>query len=528
MVSFITPYYGTKLSKRFFESIYESLKRDYQHDLGKFESPLIKEVQKFFRRKANREVILNYEQSRWQDDLKYKNEVEPSLNYIFQSIKSAEKMDDLINLASDFFGKSSNMLPKHESSNLLVEMQEIFKNEDNRKVIFDTERAKCKDELKYKKEVEPALNHLFNSIEKAKNVEDLTKLACEFFRNYPKMSQLESSNGIVSTGFSQIVPSLRKGLDNTLPASSGRAVTILKSSALVHATYTILKNLPYSFFASTVGVDDFPHMLSSRVSFLEGTLISLASTVYNLFFVVIYSALVLATLGLSQTLINDCSEHWMNSYYGLLFTGAGMASVVTPHYGTWLSLILFYYLGLSLKTDYESDIFHFERPLVDGVQGFFGNKSNRELILNYEKDRWHKDNVKYKEEVEPSLNEIFKRIKEAGEEEGRRANLDDLINIAYEFFRKYPNMVPKRENPRHNMVVEVQKIFKKEPNRKVILKTEREKCKDVLQYKNEVKPSLNHLFKNIQKAEKVDDLIDLAYEFFHQQPKIGPLKSSNV
>ena len=108
-----------------------------------------------------------------------------------------------------------------------------------------------------------------------------------------------------------MVPSLLGGIDRNLPASSGSAITILKSSALVNTSYTILKNLPYSLHASVFGVNDFPHVLSSRVSFLEGALISVASTVHNVFFALIYSALVLGTLGLSTTLASDCGEHWL-------------------------------------------------------------------------------------------------------------------------------------------------------------------------------------------------------------------------
>lgn len=238
------------------------------------------------------------------------------------------------------------------------------------------------------------------------------------------------SSSIKPADFSSMMADFREGLHNYLPDSSQRAEVVLASSALVHTAYTILKNLQYSVLTQ-VGVNTLPQMLSARVSFLEGALISGASTIHNLFFVVIYTALLFATLTLSQNLARDCHKHWISGFYSLYTTGISVVGVITPYVGTGLTYYLFRSIWNSFKRDYGNDLYEFERPLMSHVKWIF----NRNHTYIFDTLRGHYGDEKFRNEVQPSLDYIQKQLKAA-------RKVDDLIGLMDDFRRHWPIMDP--------------------------------------------------------------------------------------
>ncbi|MBS0629357.1 MAG: hypothetical protein JSS30_03930 [Verrucomicrobia bacterium] len=243
-------------------------------------------------------------------------------------------------------------------------------------------------------------------------------------------------------GFSSFLDSFRDTLDEYLPKSSSGSIVALNSSALIHTAYNVLRNAHYSFKAADFGVNDLSHFLSARVSFLEGALISLASTVHNFFFALIYTIAIVGTFGVAQSLVNNCNHHWINCYYSFLTTGSGLASVITPQYGSYLSLGVFVHVLNSILNDYKDDIGNREPELTGRVKKIF--KQYFETINNWARSYY--DN--YEPEVKNSLDWLMEQVTEA---EAIFYNPDKpdevyLFGIIDEFWKKFPKLKPLAEN----------------------------------------------------------------------------------
>jgi len=238
------------------------------------------------------------------------------------------------------------------------------------------------------------------------------------------------SSKVAQNEFSPMMTSIRDGLERYLPEFSEKGVTVLRSSALAHTAFAILKNVHYSFFASAFGVNDLPHVLSSRVANVETALISAVSAVHNLFFAVFYTLLVVATLGLSYTVAAHCREHWVNGIYGVVTTSIGMVSVLTPYYGTGLNLLFFRSIWRSLMSDYQHDLNLFERPLLRKVKAIW--KENRTLIFDF--TRLKVGDLRFQNEFKPSLNHIEKKLYES-------EKMDNLVDLMVDIWRRFPKMV---------------------------------------------------------------------------------------
>ncbi len=184
------------------------------------------------------------------------------------------------------------------------------------------------------------------------------------------------ASSVQSSDAFPLVNQFREMLDNYVPESSSGAMVAVQSSALANTAYNIIRNLHYTFLAEHFGATDFAHFLSTRIAFLEGALISLATTVHNLFFAVMYTALVVGTLGVFQASVHHCNHHWMNSYYSFLTTGTALASVVTPYYGSYLSLALFGSILNSILQDYKNDISPNERQFLAKIKIIFKDNYN--------------------------------------------------------------------------------------------------------------------------------------------------------
>ncbi|NGX60476.1 MAG: hypothetical protein KR126chlam3_01651 [Chlamydiae bacterium] len=224
---------------------------------------------------------------------------------------------------------------------------------------------------------------------------------------------------------SGLMSSIREGMKKYLPESSDKGQIVLESSALLQVSYASLKNIPYEFLEKDFSLTQ---MLASRVTFLEAGLMSLASAVTNLFFAIVYTFLVVLTLGLSENLLARCKVHWMHMTYGFIMTGISACGVIRPYYGIGLN-------GLFLKSTvnatvrcYEKDLSRFQRPLINYIQKIA--KQHSPVVHDFArsgKEQRYQDYYKY------SLEHIEGRIHSA-------KRMEDLTNLAVDVFRQWPKM----------------------------------------------------------------------------------------
>lgn len=237
------------------------------------------------------------------------------------------------------------------------------------------------------------------------------------------------SSSVKAGEFSKLVASLREGLEKYLPDSSEEAQVVFESTALVQISYASVKNFAYAAYAKEFGINDLPHMISSRVTYIEATLICLVTAVHNLFFGIVYSALVVATLGLSQNFRNSCKLHWIQMTYGLLGAGIGIAGTLLPYVGMMANAYLLYSIMQSFKACYFKDNSRFERDFVEFIQ----QMAIKHSFFFYDLARSRVSLTEYLHVYEPSLKHIEGRIHSA-----RR--MDDLIQLIVDIFKQWPKV----------------------------------------------------------------------------------------
>jgi len=246
-------------------------------------------------------------------------------------------------------------------------------------------------------------------------------------------------------GFSTFVESCRDALDEYLPNSSSSSMEVLHSSALIHTAYNVLRNAPYSFKARDFSVNDLSHFLSSRISFLEATLVSAASTVHHLFFAVIYTMVIIATLGVAENLVRDCHHHWINFYYSFLTTNSGLVSVITPQYGSYLSLGVFVYVLNSILNDYKLEISQIDPGLYKRFKEIFNQYFA--AICKWAENFY--GNNQYEKEIRPSLYWLAEKINDEDTKTIHNYRDEDdgknLLGIIYMFWKNFPEKLKPSE-----------------------------------------------------------------------------------
>jgi len=233
-----------------------------------------------------------------------------------------------------------------------------------------------------------------------------------------------------TTDLSLIFYSLRQRLARYLPESSERAHVLLQSAALVQITYATLKAIPYAFLSKELGTNDLGNMLSTRVTFLEAAVISVASTICNIAFTLLYMALSFATLGLSNSVNFSMRKHWSHVTYGFTSIGIALVGVITPYYGAGLTVYLLSAILNRMKECYGRDVLLFERPLLNEIKDITRNYAT--IVSNYVRQKLGND-LKFQAEHEPSLRYIEGKIHMA-------ERMNDLINLGLEVRADWPRV----------------------------------------------------------------------------------------
>lgn len=382
LASVVTPYYGSYLSLGLFGSILNSILQDYKHDINPNERQFLEKIKKVFNDNYN--FIRNWVQGHYEDT--FETEMGPSLAWLHKKINEA---------------KSIHYRSDQSDQVCLVDVIDVF-------------RKNYRD---------------VNALEQGLKTLLLTRAKIS--------NQQEASAPVESPNFYPLVSSIRKMLREQLPESSSGAMVFLHSSALVHTAYNIIRNLHYTFLAEHFGGKDFAHFFSSRISFLEGALISAAATVHNLFFAILYTVLVIATFGLSDTLSRHRNYHWENGYYSLLSTAASTASIVTPYYGSGLSILLFVHIFNSILHDYRKESENKDTQIFKEIKSIFND--HYQIICDWAKGYYGQT---FETQEGPSLNWLKENLNEIATihywpEEPENICGVDVVDL---FVRHFPNL----------------------------------------------------------------------------------------
>jgi hypothetical protein len=165
--------------------------------------------------------------------------------------------------------------------------------------------------------------------------------------------------------------------------------------------------------------------------------------VHNLFFAIVYTGIGIMTFGLSgSAFANDRDHHWGNAYYSFLSIFTAIASIITPKYGSYLSIYLFIKILGAIQEDYNKDIINHDKQLIDGVKQIFND--NYLSIYNKAKD-WYGKSFDVQEG--PALEWLRLQINQAQSIHFQPKYSDQvcLVNIIDEFWRKFPYLKPKKE-----------------------------------------------------------------------------------
>ncbi|NGX45291.1 MAG: hypothetical protein K940chlam2_00437 [Chlamydiae bacterium] len=234
-----------------------------------------------------------------------------------------------------------------------------------------------------------------------------------------------------SVDLSPFLSSLKETMDRHLPLSSAKALIFLESTALQQTSLTTLENVIYiSPIAGKLGVNDICHFLSARASYFESTLICVASLVNHIFWSVVYTALMIITLGLSSN-INHCfKKHIYNIALSVSCVAINALGTLVPTFGAYANMGLIFFCYKMISWDYSDDLENFERPLIKEVQEIFRRqKENIQLfLLNHVGDDGH-----FYSTVKAAVDRFGVRLEEA-------KNVDDLFGAfkyAFENFQTF-------------------------------------------------------------------------------------------
>lgn len=240
------------------------------------------------------------------------------------------------------------------------------------------------------------------------------------------------SSSVTKSDFSESFVKLRRNLEDYLEHSTNIARTYGESSALTQLTFTSIKNIPYVFFADKFENFDICHFFSSRASYLESGLMSVASVVHNFVMGLIYTIAVVVTLGTSKTLNHSFSKHWHHCGYAGICVAIASVGLVTPTWGAKLNfgIILYRFLPI-LRENYQSDAQTFKGPLLAAIKNFF--ISNRDLV-----DKLYKTQVAhtYRTVIKDELDKIQEKLDEAKE-------MKDIENLLWEIYKIWPILLLK-------------------------------------------------------------------------------------
>lgn len=134
------------------------------------------------------------------------------------------------------------------------------------------------------------------------------------------------------------------------------AVDCLDSGPFVNVTLVSLKSVPYAYYGDKGIVKEFDNGVSCRLRYLETAVTSLAATVYNFVFGLIFSALSLVTLGQVRWIADQMRKHWAHTALSVAALGISCAGTISPNLGIRANVAGGYAIGLAVSRWMQGDV----------------------------------------------------------------------------------------------------------------------------------------------------------------------------
>jgi hypothetical protein len=134
------------------------------------------------------------------------------------------------------------------------------------------------------------------------------------------------------------------------------AVDCLDSGPFFNVTLVSLKSAPYIYYGDKGIVKEFDNGVSCRLRYLETAVTSLAATVYNLVFGLIFSVLSLVTLGQIRLITDQMRKHWAHTALAVAALGISCAGTVSPDLGIKANLAGGFAIGVAISQMTQSDV----------------------------------------------------------------------------------------------------------------------------------------------------------------------------
>lgn len=228
---------------------------------------------------------------------------------------------------------------------------------------------------------------------------------------------------------SQFLHTLKKEVDNSLPHLSGLGKIVIESAALTQITAASLKVAPYAYLSNELGIGGLANFFNSRGTYLEATLMSVASLVYQVVMLAFYTVFMVGTLGTSDLINDNCKKHWVHLVYAAASVGIGTVGVLRPYWGTLLNAGLIYYSTQILRRAYYADLNKNEQLFIKKIRKLYNE--NFEVILKIFQARWPEH--RYQHEFKPSLEYIHRKLDHI-------KNIDEFNNLLQDIWLRFPHM----------------------------------------------------------------------------------------
>ena len=217
---------------------------------------------------------------------------------------------------------------------------------------------------------------------------------------------------------------------NKLPDTMKHILLLVTSLPLVQLSAVTLKNLPYVLMAKQFEINDLCHALSSRVHFLEGALLSMASTIFHFAIAVLYTGIALMAAGLSKNLNYSSEKHWSHFAHGLLSTITGLIGTLVPYFGAGLYAYQVKVYALQLEDCYSEDLQLYENQVLLGIKEIY--QRNRRALDTFGK-WWFDTFLKIK--FTPFIEYVDKSIESA-------EDMEAMKKLVLRIWRKFPRINP--------------------------------------------------------------------------------------
>jgi hypothetical protein len=204
-------------------------------------------------------------------------------------------------------------------------------------------------------------------------------------------------------------------------------IDCLDSSSFINVSLVSLKSIPHAMYGDNALVQEFDNGISCRLRYLESALTSMASSVHNFVFAILFSAASLGSFGQVRMVVDQMRKHWIHTALAVAASGVSIIGAVSPALGMKANVGLVFVMGAAamqwLQTDligklgsaYQRHKQEIGAALLAGVRG---------------------DNALFNQEWRPLLSHLDTHFN------GQVQTLADLSTVVERAGQLMPNAVP--------------------------------------------------------------------------------------